>query len=168
MRSEISQKAKRLTSWIALTAALTVGALAVAVVLFFELWWAGVIALVISMTSGVATVLLFMSYQADRRKHMSLTEQEQEDARIIAMVTHDGADKDAGKKADSADEDLPHSDGEDLTAENGQTSSCERSEHTTLEMRPPLRIISVEDAKAHNALRGEKEEQNSDRDKNEG
>lgn len=196
MRSEISKKAKNITSWIALLSAICVGALAVAIVLFFKLWWAGLICLAVSMVSGVLIVTLFMSYRAERRLKMRLTSEEAEDARIMELVSPFDA---AGKRGSSASPDKAHSanktddekgpEASDETEENpsdenmpvaanknddaneqrtaGFDDDKTRSDGaTTLEMRPPLRILSVEEAKAH-APRSH-EENDPQNDKNEG
>ena len=86
MQSHISQKAKRLTGWMALTTAVAAGAFAIAIVLFFKLWWAGLIALAVSMLCAAATALMFMAYRADRRKAMTMTQEEMEDARIMSLL----------------------------------------------------------------------------------
>lgn len=195
MRSDISEKAKRLTGWMALTAAVCAGALAVAVVLFFEVWWTGLIALAVSMLSGGATVLLFMAYQAQRRRSMRLTEEEEEEERIMEMLenahskrdeatpdtTEDSSER--GRLAETEREEKTATGGEEKTAENtsldgenvtdaGKKNANENADDsdrpTTLEMRPPLKMFTVQEAKAH-MKHFDKENKNNDADdKNEG
>ena len=169
MRSSISPKAKRIAGWMALTAAVCAGALAVAIVLFFEVWWTGLIALAVSMLCGVATVLLFMAYQADRRRSMRLTEEEEEEQRIMALL----------EKAHPQKEETSANDTEAQTAvsdaENAREKDAERvhsdlddaQKPTTLEMRPPLKLLTVEEAKVHMKGGDKKSENNSPNDKNE-
>ena len=189
MRSNISPKAKRLTGWMALTAAVCTGTLAVAVVLFFEVWWAGLIALAVSMLCGVATVLLFMAYQADRRRSMRATEEEEEDKRVMALlenarsqremkeveaeegsVVKDNISETPPEKEETNEENSSVSDTENLTKEDEErvhADSDDAQKPTTLEMRPPLKLLTVEEAKAHMKGGDKKSENDSQNDKNE-
>ena len=192
MKSNISGKAKRLTGFMALTAAVCVGALAVAVVLFFEVWWTGLIALAVSMLSGVATVLLFMAYQADRRRNMRRTEEEEEDARIMALLemsrSQSGTDTDGGQgaaKDDKRGEAETKTEAETGSTDNNASSgnseniseAGEERHHenedeggrpSTLEMRPPLKLLTVEEARSHTKGDEKERDDNAQDDKNEG
>ena len=172
----------------ALTAAVCAGALAVAVVLFFEVWWAGLIALAVSMLCGVATVLLFMAYQADRRRSMRATEDEEEEQRIMSMlenarsqramkeaeaeevtVVKDNISETPSEKEETNAENTSVSDAENLTKKDGERAHVDVDDAkapTTLEMRPPLKLLTVEEAKAH--MKGGKKESgdNAQDDKN--
>ena len=161
MRSDISGKAKRLTSWMALTAAVCVGALAVAVLLFFEVWWTGLIALAVSMLSGVATVLLFMAYQADRRRNMRRTEEEEEDARIMTLLE---MSRSTDNNASSGNSENISEAGEERHHENED----EGGRPSTLEMRPPLKLLTVEEARSHTKGDEKERDDNAQDDKNEG
>lgn len=162
----------------ALTAAVCVVALAVAVVLFFDAWWAGLIALGVSMLGCMATVLLFMTYKAERRRGMCKAQEEAEDARIAAMLESApekrgalnaamsetaSADVERGMPAQSEKEEKMPADGKETSAEsisvdgenvddkgveNADKNADDKDEPTTLEMRPPLRLFTVEEAKA--------------------
>ncbi len=121
----------------AVTAAICVGALAIAVVLFVKVWWWGLIALGVSLASGAATVLMFMGYQAERRRRTRLTEQEEEDKRIMELISKTPAEEtlQAGKEGENASE-----------AQKESALDVAEQKPSTLEMRPPLRLLSVEEA----------------------
>ena len=173
----------------ALTAAVCAGALAVAVLLFFEVWWAGLIALAVSMLCGVATVLLFMAYQADRRRNLRITEEEQEEQRIMTLF--DEARSQRGKATDDVEPrtDLQESEAKtatvvEMTAEEKlsagkkevagageerlRTNEDGESKPSTLEMRPPLKIFTVEEAKSRMNGGAIRSDDNAQDDKNDG
>lgn len=159
----ISPRAKKLAKWIALFAALTGGALVVAIVLFVEIWWAGLICLAVSLICGACTVTLYMAYRADRRKNATLTLDEEEDAKILRMMSPlDGAD--SAKNGDSPASFAPAN----VFQDESPDGEANGYSHSTLEARPPRRIMSVEQANEL-ANRGVNEdEKNTHNDKNEG
>lgn len=184
MQSKISKKAKNLARLMALTAALCVCAIAVAVVLFFDSWQIGLIALAVSFASGAATALVFAMYKAERRAeklrmqaerdldalgeafptrrqrpeptsedtNISETEPSAEDSKSQSGTPADGSQleaelsKEGGKLEEEPSEEESRSEKE-MPAEG-------QYDRTTLEMRPPRFLMTVEEAEAHMQNRG--------------
>lgn len=152
MQSKISKKAKNLARLMALTAALCVCAIAVAVVLFFDSWQIGLIALAVSFASGAATALVFAMYKAERRAEKLRMQAERDlDALSEAFPTRrqrpetTSAETNISETEPSAEE----SRSETEMPADGQY------DRTTLEMRPPRFLMTVEEAEAHMQNRGE-------------
>lgn len=204
MRHTISPKAKRLTYGVALMFALTVGAFAMAFILFFSKWWAGLICLAASFACGGGMAILFFAYRAERRRCDRLAQEAEEEEQLESIMLRNGENPnlngsynaarpsrtsqpqpptEASPRFDSADNSPATAAEDNLSATNtegststiaadgssstvvvvdnspvidmeGSTSTIATeddpsSKPTTLEMKPPLRLMSVEEAKQH-------------------